>query len=142
MTVPRAHRPGSVTLVVVLTWISALLSSLWGLIILLLSPATGSLAYGRAYFVVGVVLLVFGLITAAVASRLGKGGNGARMLVSALQVLQIAGAIAGIATAGGTSTVGQSVLTIVLAFAILGLLWNSRANAFFAAAPQDRTTQR
>lgn len=126
-------RPGSVTLVVVLVWISALVSIVGGVLILLVSPATGGVNVGRAVIVLGLAVLVVGLVTAAVASRLGKGGNGARLLVSVLQVLQIAGAIAGITAVGGGSTVGQSAFRIVLALVILGLLWNSRANAFFAS---------
>ena len=76
--------------------------------------------------------LILGLITAAVASRLGRGGNGARMIVSAIQVLHIAGALANVMTSGSSSATGSGVLSIVLALAILALLWNSRANAFFA----------
>jgi hypothetical protein len=94
--------------------------------------AAGQPGNSTLLFVIGIVTLILGLITAAVASRLGRGGNGARMIVSAIQVLHIAGALANVMTSGSSSATGSGVLSIVLALAILALLWNSRANAFFA----------
>jgi len=133
MSTSTVARPGSVTVVVVLVWISAILAIIGGLLLLLFAPAAPG-NVGRGFVVaVGVIVLLIGLLTAAVASRLAKGGNGARMIVSILEVLQIAGNIATLTTGNGASTTTQALINIVLNVVILALLWNSRANAFFAA---------
>jgi hypothetical protein len=129
-------RPGSVTVVVVLTWISAVIAIVSGVLLLIFAPAVrvqvGNSNVSTAVIIIGVVILVIGLLTAWVATRLGKGGNGARILLTILEVLQIAGALATLSTVSGSNTVSQSVVTIIIGVVILALLWNSRANAFFA----------
>jgi hypothetical protein len=129
-------RPGSVTVVVVLTWISAVIAIVSGVLLLIFAPAVrvqvGNSNVSTAVIVIGVVILVIGLLTAWVATRLGKGGNGARILLTILEGLQIAGALATLSTVSGSNTVSQSVVTIIIGVVILALLWNSRANAFFA----------
>jgi hypothetical protein len=129
-------RPGSVTVVVVLTWISAVIAIVSGVLLLIFAPAVrvqvGNSNVSTAVIIIGVVILVIGLLTAWVATRLGKGGNGARILLTILEGLQIAGALATLSTVSGSNTVSQSVVTIIIGVVILALLWNSRANAFFA----------
>ncbi|GAA4675294.1 hypothetical protein GCM10023215_03940 [Pseudonocardia yuanmonensis] len=130
-----ARRPGSVTLVVVLTWISAVLAVLGGLLLIVAGSVTaGAAGLTPGVLVgIGVAYVILGLITGAVASRLGRGGNGARLLVSVLVVLQIAGGIAAISTVGTGSTLTQALVSILVGIVILLLLWNARANAFFAS---------
>ena len=53
-----------------------------------------------ALLALGIGVLILGIVTAAVASRLGKGSNGARLLVSVIQALHIAGAIANLVIGG------------------------------------------
>jgi hypothetical protein len=129
-------RPGSVTVVVVLTWISAVIAIVSGVLLLIFAPAVrvqvGNSNVSTAVIIIGVVILVICLLTAWVATRLGKGGNGARILLTILEGLQIAGALATLSTVSGSNTVSQSVVTIIIGVVILALLWNSRANAFFA----------
>lgn len=130
-----ARRPASVTLVVVLTWISAVLAVLGGLLLIVVGSITGGAA-GLTPGVlggIGVAYVILGLITGAVAARLARAGNGARLLVSVLVVLQIAGGIAAISTVGSGSTVTQALVSILVGIVILLLLWNARANAFFAS---------
>lgn len=63
-------------------WISAILTIIGGVPLLLISPV-GPGRQSRGHLVgLGIIVLLIGLITAAVASRLGKGGNGARLIVS------------------------------------------------------------
>jgi hypothetical protein len=132
MSSSYVKRPGSVTVVVVLVWISAILEIIGGVLLLVLTPTVRN--QGNAtwlVFALGILVLLIGLITAAVASRLSKGGNGARILVAVLTVLQIIGALTTLFTVSGSTAVSQAVFTLVLDLVILALLWNNRANRFF-----------
>ncbi|AEA26673.1 hypothetical protein ACFQ34_26865 [Pseudonocardia benzenivorans] len=135
MSTANVTRPGSVTVVVVLTWISAVLQILIGVMLLVVAAAVApdvDLTVGRGTVVaIGILVLLVGIVTAAVASRLGKGGNGARILVSVLEVLQVAGALATLFTYGRTGPGSGAIGTIAIAVLILVLLWNRRADAFF-----------
>ena len=129
--------PGSVTVVVLLVWISAILTIIGGVLLLVLAPvaqqSTGISNAGGGFVLAGIVALIIGLIIAAVASRLGKGGNGARLIVTILEALQIAGALGTLFTVRQSGVTTQAVITIVLAVVIIALLWNRAANEFFAA---------
>lgn len=132
MSSSYVKRPGSVTVVVVLVWISAILEIIGGVLLLVLTPALRN--QGNAtwlVFALGILVLLIGLITAAVASRLSKGGNGARIVVTVLTVLQIIGALTTLFTVSGSTAVSQAVFTLVVDLMILALLWNNRANEFF-----------
>lgn len=137
MNAPHTARPGAVTLVVVLVWISALLEIIAGVVLLVLAlTASPSGAGGAARGVLtalGIIALLIGLLTAAVATRLGKGGNGARIIVTVLTVLQVAGGLASIIRLAGTSGAVSSLwVNVAVGVVILLLLWNSRANTYFA----------
>jgi hypothetical protein len=137
MSFPAVSRPGSVTFVVVLVWISAILEIIAGVLLRVVAPlvrneGASDVSMG-VLITLGIVTLLIGLITAAVASRLGKGGNGARVIVTILEVLQIVSSIATIIAVGGSANISSSLVTIVFAVVILALLWNNRANQFFAS---------
>jgi len=121
--------------VVVLTWISAILQIIVGVLLLIVAATVGTSQISVATGVlvaVGIFTLIVGLITAAVASRLGKGGNGARLIVTVLEVLQIIGAITTLAVYGTSGAGSGSIGSIAIAVIILALLWNNRANEYFA----------
>ncbi|MGD9990371.1 hypothetical protein [Pseudonocardia sp.] len=135
MSAAPLTRPGSVTVVVVLVWISAILQLLVGVLLLVVAATVGTadIDVARGVIVaVGIFTLVIGLLTAAVASRLGKGGNGARIIVTVLEVLQIVGAITTLSVYGTTGAGSGAIGNIAIAVIILALLWNNRANEFFA----------
>lgn len=128
-----SSRPASVTIVVILTWISALLAIGFGLWAVIdpgaLANDLTSLAQVRTE---GFVSIIVGLVTAMVASGLGRGNQFARFLVSALMVLRIiGGAIAAFLTFGSIAMWG-SLASVLIAVIILWLLWNARAGAFFS----------
>lgn len=137
MSTANVARPGSVTVVVVLTWISAILQIIVGILLLVVAAAVApdiEINVGRGVLLtISVLVLLVGLITAAVASRLGRGGNGARMLVTILQVLQVAGAITTLIVYGTSGAGSGAIGNIVIGVIILALLWNARANSFFGA---------
>jgi hypothetical protein len=135
MTMSPVQRPGSVTVVVVLTWISAILA-LFGAALLFVVAFTVEAPDRPAsrdfLLAAGGFLLVIGLITVWVARALSKGNNFARFLVSLVQVLNILNAIWTWIQLGGNYVI-SAFLSIAVAVIILALVWNRRANEFFAA---------
>ena len=140
MTEPASNivrRPGSVTLVVVLTIISGILTLLGALFLLLLGGAAslGSNVGGVAVVVVGVLYLIFGIVTIAVGVGLRNGSRLARMLVTILMVIDIVGGIINLIWFRSSQTVTSSIITIIVSVIVLALLWNRRASEFFASTP-------
>jgi hypothetical protein len=135
MTTPPVQRPGSVTLVVVLTWITAILALIGAAILFIVAltvngadlPATKNVMFAAA-----TVALILGLVTAWVAYALAKGSNFARFLVSLVQVLNIANQIWTWIQFGGNYVI-SAIINIAIAVIILILVWNRRANEFFAS---------
>jgi hypothetical protein len=129
-----APRPGSVTTVVVVTWIVAIFTILAGVLFLLISDsalAEADISEGTAT-TYGIVELVLGAVIALVAIGLGKGNNFARILVSILMVLRLGVAIWAGIVLWGTGGFWSVVVAGLLALLVLVLLWNDRANQFFA----------
>ena len=129
-----APRPGSVTTVVVVTWIVAILTILAGVLFLLISDsalAEADISEGTAT-TYGIVELVLGAVIALVAIGLGRGNNFARILVSILMVLRLGVAIWAGIVLWGTGGFWSVVVAGLLALLVLVLLWNDRANEFFA----------
>jgi len=126
-------RPISVTIVVILTWISALGAiglGLWAVI----DPGTlasnqGSLTEVRTE---GFVSIIVGLVTAMVATGLARGNQFARFLVSALMVLRIIGGAIGAFFTFGSYYMWGALISVLISAFILWLLWNARAGAFYS----------
>jgi hypothetical protein len=128
-----ARRPFGVTLVMLLTWVVALLSILGG-IALLLADASTLLDLGISKSTAntyGVIQMVFGVVVALVATGLANGNNFSRFLVSALMALRLAAAAYLAVVFWGTSQFWVASLAGLLALLILFMLWNGRASAFF-----------
>jgi hypothetical protein len=130
------RRPGSVTLVVVLTIISGILTLLGALFLLLLGGAAslGSNVNGFALVVVGILYLIFGIVTIVVGVGLRNGSRVARMLVTILMVINTIGGIITLIWFQSSQTVTSAIITIIVSVIVLALLWNRRASHFFAAA--------
>lgn len=133
------RRPGSVTIVVILTWINAILQILFGVLLLVAAIAAGTAVAGANRVVgqglltgIGSVYLLIGAVTALVASRLGRGGHGSRMLLTGIELITIVSNLIAWITAQTTQATVQAVIAIIVAALILALLWNRRANDFFS----------
>jgi hypothetical protein len=134
-TPPPVRRPGSVTVVVVLTWISAILALLAAALLFVVAftvdppelPASRNFVLTIAF-----TALVIGLITAWVAYALSRGNNFARFLVSLVQVLNIGNQIWMWVQLGGNYVI-SAIINIAIAVIILVLVWNRRASEFFAS---------
>lgn len=126
-------RPASVTIVVVLTWLSAIGSIVSGVLALLLSDSVLAEAdveksTATAYGWIGIVL---GVVIALVAIGLGRGNTLSRVLVSGLMVLRIVIGIWAMFVLPDSIVSGAVVAGIALI--VLILLWNQKANDFFLA---------
>jgi hypothetical protein len=114
-------RPGGVTLVAVLAWISGALQILTGILILLAGDSVGT--------TVAWVAIIVGVITIIVSLGLFRGSNAARIIVAIIFVLNLISAIF-------TMFVYPAQLwsaLIAAAFALNGLIlpYSQRANDVF-----------
>lgn len=142
MSINTVRRPGSVTVVVVLTWISAVLHLLLGVLLLIVGVAVGAAATGSTRVIgtglaitLAIVYLIIGLVTMFVAIRLSQGGRGSRMLLTVIEVIAIVTNVVTWIAANSNQQAVSSVFAIAFAVVILVLLWNRTANEFFNAAP-------
>lgn len=130
-----APRPTSVTIAVVIGWISVVLDVLGGGALLLLAGSEDvTTALGTdatTARTIGITSLVMAAVLALVVYLLGKGSSVARMLVTIVMVLRIGVAIWAL-VAFGTHHLTEALLSIVIAGTALALLWNGKANTFFA----------
>ena len=130
------ERPSSVKTVVWLVGLAALIDivSAWALFILAGDVSTlaardlsSGQVMGAAY-----LLVITGVLTAVIASLIGKGSNITRLLVSVLMVLHVGGHVWQLVV-GGNQSLASSIVGIAIAIAILILLWNTESNAYFGA---------
>lgn len=130
---PATSRPGSVTLVVVLIWISAILSILGGVILFFWAADGGAQAIdANQAWVTGGVEIVIGLILALLASALGHGSRFARFLITVAMLLRLIISAVGLVEAWGQPYSWLEAVSVAFALLILWLLWNAKAGAFFA----------
>lgn len=134
-TASARSRPGGVTLVIILMWINAILEIIAGVLTMI---ASGDLQYRVEYdqtqtvlLWIGIVAIAFGVITIVLAMGLASGSNAARVVVTILIVLQILADAWELAARAHGSFPWISILGILFWLIILGLLWTSRASAFF-----------
>lgn len=133
-TTTPVRRPASVTFLVVLVWISAILTLLVGG--LFLAGADNATVVDQfngvadAAKAAGWVLLVLGVLTALFAIGLGRGSNFLRILVTIIFVLRIAGDVWLVLRSNYDTGAFVSIAFSVL---ILYLMWNSRADEFFSS---------
>jgi hypothetical protein len=125
-------RPTSVTVAVVLVYISAALAIIGGIALILArnnEEVEGASGGPTAVLVSGIFLLVVGIITALVARGLARGNNGTRIFVTVLQVLQLIGGIYALTQPAQRAGSGGGIIGALI---VLALLWNPAANRFFS----------
>lgn len=126
------RRPGGVTLVAVLTWISGALDILGGTLLLFMqNDAQLLLSFGGSAPLItsAIISIVIGVVVVAVANGLLHGNSGSRLVITIVEVLSIA---TGIFTAiVAPALFWSELLSILVAVLVLLLLWSRSANAFF-----------
>ena len=138
MTVPdplAAPRPTSVTVAIAIGWIAVILDAVAGMTLLVLAgdpDVTAALGSDESTArTVGIVSLVIAVILAIVVYLLGQGSTVARMLVTIVMLLRIGFAVWAI-VAFGTHQLTEAILSMAVAVTAIALLWNDKANTFFA----------
>ncbi|MGB9373728.1 MAG: hypothetical protein WCA82_06180 [Jiangellales bacterium] len=118
----------------VLTWIVAVFSIIAGVLLLVASDqvlADAGLSAGTANTYAWAEI-VFGVITALVAIGLANGNNFSRLLVTTLMGLRAALSLWVAIVLWGHAGFWSAVIAGLIAVLVLALLWNDRANEFFA----------
>ncbi|MGA7688978.1 MAG: hypothetical protein WCA29_07080 [Jiangellales bacterium] len=132
---PVAERPTSVTVALAIGWISVALGVVEGIALLVLAgDETVTAALGVEEGVartVAIIVLVVSAILAVVVYLLSKGSNVSRMLVTIVMFLRMGVAVWAI-VAFGTHQLTEAIVSIGIAVTAIALLWNDKANAFFA----------
>lgn len=120
-------RPGGVTLVAILAWLTGIMQI--GLSILIL---VGVLVPAGVSIPSTWVALVVGIITLAVSFGLFGGNKIARVIVTASLALSILSAVLQAALHHDANVLVGSIITVLLAGIGITLLYTARANQFFA----------
>jgi hypothetical protein len=127
-------RPGGVTLIAVLVWISGALDILGGTILLFQTSVASTVEqFGGAsqLIVSALATILIGAVVIVVAVGLMRGSNGARIVVTVFEVVSIAISVF-LAIAYPAGAIGEYI-GIALALVVIALLWTGRASAFFRA---------
>jgi hypothetical protein len=125
-------RPGGVTLVAVLTWISGLLDIISGSVLLFQTSVDATVEqFGGASQLIASALLeiLIGVVVIVVAIGLLRGNNASRVVITIFQMLSIIGSVF-LAIAYPAGAIGE-YFSIALAAIVLILLWTGRASSFF-----------
>jgi hypothetical protein len=116
-------RPGGVTLVAVLAWISGAVNIIAGILLLI----AAIMAPQALWF--GLIQLALGIITIIVSIGLLRGRNGARIVVTVVFVLNLISAVFVIFFQ--QAQVWSGIVSGIAVLIGLVLLWTPRANEFF-----------
>jgi len=125
-------RPGGVTLVAVLAWISGLLDVVGGSLLLFQTSvdATVDQFGGPSQLIASALLeILIGVVVIVVAVGLLRGNNASRVVITIFQIISIIGSVF-LAIAYPAGAIGE-YFSIALAAIVLILLWTSRASSFF-----------
>lgn len=125
-------RPGGVTLVAVLAWISGALDVLGGTLLLFQTSIASVVERfgGESQLIASAILsILVGVVVIVVALGLLRGNAGARVVITIFQALSIMSSVL-LAIAYPPGAIGEYV-SIAVAVIIIALLWTRRASDFF-----------
>jgi hypothetical protein len=124
-----------VTVAIAVGWISVLLDAVGGVALIVLAgnaDVTSALGADESTArTIGIVGLVLAAILALVVYLLSQGSTIARMLVTIVMLVRIGFAVWAI-VAFGTHQLTEAIVSMAVAVTAIVLLWNDKANAFFA----------
>ncbi|UOQ88121.1 hypothetical protein MUN74_12580 [Agromyces endophyticus] len=125
-------RPGGVTFIAVLVWISGLLDIIGGTILLFQTSVAATVeSFGGASQLIAsaIVSILIGVVVMIVAAGLLRGSSAARLVVTIIEVISIASSIF-LAIAYPAGAIGE-YLSAVISVIVIAMLWTRRASAFF-----------
>lgn len=129
------RRPGVVTFIGVIMFIQATLTVVSGIVLMALSGEQRILdetSLDRAGLITaGIVSLVIGGIIFLVALSLLRGGKGARILVTIVQVIAVASAAWTMFTHHTGAFLFQGLITTAIAIFVIWALYNERSEEYF-----------
>jgi hypothetical protein len=124
-------RPGGVTLVAVIAWISGAINIIAGLLLMF----AAIMAPDALWF--GLIQLAVGIVTIVVSLGLFRGRNVSRILVTVVFVLNLISAVFVIFVQ--QAQVWSGIASGILVLIGIVLLWLPRANEFFRESGHERT---
>jgi hypothetical protein len=116
-------RPGGVTLIAVLAWISGAVNIIAGILMLI----AGLMAPDALWY--GLIQLVLGIITIAVSFGLLRGSSTARVIVTIVFVLDLISAV--FVVFFQQAVIWSGIVSGIAVLVGLVLLWTRAANEFF-----------
>lgn len=125
-------RPGGITFIAVLAWIQGLFDIIAGVILLFNQhDAALILDFGGSgpLITAAIIYILVGIIIIVIARGLLRGSNGARVVVTAFEILTLAGAL--FVMIAAPSQFVSALITAFIALVVILLLWTGRAAAFF-----------
>ncbi len=127
-----ARRPLGVTLIAVLAWLEGALNIVAGALLLVLQHEPGvrdAWSDPAALITSAILTILFGLVVVLVAGGLLRGSNGARIVVTVVEVLAIAGDA--FTAWAFPAQFAWSAIGALVSLIVIILLWTGRASDFF-----------
>ncbi|HEY8216193.1 MAG TPA: hypothetical protein VIH82_03605 [Acidimicrobiia bacterium] len=137
MATSPQHRPGGITLIVVLAVISGVLNILGGIFVIIdrhdhrLINESG--AHPDELLWAAILTIVVGIIVIMLASALGRGSRGARLVFGIFAVLNLAGGLVAAFSYVGEQRTTGIISAVIWAFVLYLLYGSERDREFFLA---------
>lgn len=129
------RRPFGVSVLVFFVWLQAIFGIVGGALLLIFRDESDVLSHtsltSDELLTVAIIAIVVGVITAMVASSLGRGSNFARWLVAILNLFHLAGGIYEVSNADGGGGDAGGIGSIVIALIVLYILFFERGSREF-----------
>jgi uncharacterized membrane protein YjdF len=128
------QRPIGVTVIVVLLWIEAIVGIVGGIYLMIAHNQADLIneldRSGDTILAYGIAALVIGLVTALVASALGRGSNFARWLVAIITLLNLISAVYSFFALDGV-TRSSAIVSAIIAVVVLYFLFGEKGSEEF-----------
>jgi hypothetical protein len=133
------QRPSAVTVVGALVWVNAALDLVAGFFLLIGATIGGDDDATRTtWAIMGSVSLLVGALAAVTAFGLMRGNPVARIAITAIEVVSIAGSVS--AAIANPSSAANEIVSALIALAIILLLWSAESTRFFRGFAPDEPT--
>jgi hypothetical protein len=131
----RLSRPAELTVVVVLTYISAIVAIVFGVLLILARYGIPLSDGGVRGFVTiaGAVVVLVGFLLIAVASGIARGDKSARIISTVL--LSLSAAVSIISVVTEPTDLWSQLVNAVIAAAAIAVMWTGRAARYFRLTP-------
>ena len=137
--VAGVRRPAAVTVVGALVWVNAALDLVAGSFLLIGATIGGDdQATRTTWAIMGSVSLLVGALAAVIAFGLMRGNPVARIAITAIELVSIAGSVS--AAIANPSSATNEIVSALIAVAIILLLWSGESTRFFRGLAPDQPT--